>query len=54
MTNRIEIAASMLVGVVVGRQLVGIDALVEQDHDSLVAIIAPGIQAVLSRPRTDP
>jgi AcrR family transcriptional regulator len=47
MPIRIEIACSMLVGVIVGRQLVEIDALVRQDRDSLVAIIAPGIQAIL-------
>jgi hypothetical protein len=49
MAVRIEIASSMLVGVIVGRRLVGIDALVSQDRDSLVAILAPAVQAVLAR-----
>ncbi len=44
---RIEIASSMLVGVVVGRQLVEIEALVKQDHEALVSYIAPSIQAIL-------
>ncbi|HEY5229462.1 MAG TPA: TetR family transcriptional regulator [Galbitalea sp.] len=48
MTTRIEVASSMLVGVIVGRRLVGVDALVRQDRDSLVAIIAPAIQALLA------
>ncbi|RFA13224.1 hypothetical protein B7R22_13730 [Subtercola boreus] len=48
MKTRIEIASSMLVGVVVGRRLVGLDALVRQDRDSLVGYIAPAIQAILS------
>ena len=48
MTTRIEVASSMLVGIIVGRRLVGIDALVKQDRDSLVAIIAPAIQAILA------
>jgi AcrR family transcriptional regulator len=47
MATRIEIASSMLVGVVVGRQLVEIEALVTQDRDALVAYIAPSIQALL-------
>ena len=51
MAIRIEIASSMLVGVVVGRQLVGIEALVSQDHNALVAYVAPSIQAVLVTPR---
>jgi AcrR family transcriptional regulator len=48
MTTRIDVASAMLVGVIVGRRLVGVDALVDQDRDSLVAIIAPGIQAILT------
>jgi AcrR family transcriptional regulator len=51
MATRIEIACSMLVGIVVGRQLVQIEALVEQDREALVSYIGPGIQAVLSRRR---
>jgi AcrR family transcriptional regulator len=51
MATRIEIACSMLVGIVVGRQLVQIEALVEQDREALVSYIGPGIQAVLSTRR---
>jgi hypothetical protein len=47
MAIRIEIASSMLVGVVVGRQLVGIEALVEQDREALITYLAPSIQAIL-------
>jgi AcrR family transcriptional regulator len=47
MATRIEIASSMLVGIVVGRQLVKIEALVQQDREALIAYIAPGIQAIL-------
>lgn len=47
MSTRIEIACSMLVGVVVGRQLVEIEALVREDRDALVQYIAPSIQAIL-------
>jgi AcrR family transcriptional regulator len=47
MATRIEIACSMLVGVVVGRQLVEIGALVREDLEVLVGYIAPSIQAIL-------
>jgi AcrR family transcriptional regulator len=49
LATRIEIASSMLVGVIVGRRLVGVDALVQQSRDSLVEIIAPAIQVILTR-----
>ncbi|GGF10558.1 TetR/AcrR family transcriptional regulator [Subtercola lobariae] len=49
MTTRIELACSMLVGVVVGLRLVEIDALVRQEREALVAYVAPSIQAVLVR-----
>jgi AcrR family transcriptional regulator len=51
MATRIEIASSMLVGLIVGRRLVGIDALVIEDQDSLVAYVAPSIQALLGPPQ---
>lgn len=51
MATRIEIASSMLVGVVLGRQLVEIEALVKEDLDALVAYIAPSIQTLLGPPR---
>jgi len=47
MPTRIEIACSMLVGVVVGRQLIEIEALTRVDRDALVAYLAPSIQAIL-------
>lgn len=47
MTTRIEIACSLLVGIIVGRQLVEIEALTRLDRDELVAYIAPSIQAIL-------
>jgi AcrR family transcriptional regulator len=50
LATRIEIASSMLVGVVVGRQLVKIEALVQQDREALIAYIAPSIQAILGHP----
>ncbi len=51
MATRIEIASSMLVGVVVGRQLVEIEALVREDREALVTYIAPSIQAILCADR---
>jgi AcrR family transcriptional regulator len=51
MATRIEIASSMLVGVVVGRQLVEVEALVKEDRDALVAYIAPSIQTLLGASR---
>ena len=37
----------MLVGVVVGRRLVGVPILAEADTETLVAMLAPAIQSVL-------
>jgi AcrR family transcriptional regulator len=48
MPIRIEIACSMLVGVIVGRQLIEIEALTRVDRDALVVYLAPSIQAILS------
>ena len=48
MRVRIEIVSSMLIGVIVGRRIIHVDALVEQDRESLVALIAPAVQAVLT------
>jgi tetracycline repressor-like protein len=39
----------MLVGIVVGRRLVGVPMLVEADTEKLVAMVAPAIQSVLTR-----
>lgn len=43
---RAGIAASMLIGVVVGRRIVRVRALVEEDLESLIARVAPAVQAV--------
>jgi AcrR family transcriptional regulator len=44
---RAGLASSMLVGIVVGRRLVGVPILAEADSEELIAILAPAIQAVL-------
>ncbi|ROS75192.1 TetR family transcriptional regulator [Curtobacterium sp. PhB130] len=45
---RATLVSSMLIGVVVGRQVVGIDAMVDADFESIVGMIAPLMQAVLT------
>jgi AcrR family transcriptional regulator len=45
---RAGLASSMLVGLIVGRRIVGVPTLVEADVDALVAVVAPAIQSVLS------
>jgi AcrR family transcriptional regulator len=47
LTVRLEVVSSMLIGVVVGRRIVHVDALVEQDRESLVRLLAPAVQAVM-------
>jgi AcrR family transcriptional regulator len=44
---RAGLASSMLVGIVVGRRLVGVPILAKADTETLVAIVAPAIQSVL-------
>ncbi len=44
---RAGLASSMLVGVVVGRRVVGVPILAEADTETLVAMLAPAIQSVL-------
>ncbi len=44
---RAGLAATMLVGVVVGRRVLGVPTLVAADHDALVAIAGPAIQSIL-------
>jgi AcrR family transcriptional regulator len=46
-TLRAGLASSMLVGIVVGRRLVGVPILAEADTETLVAMVAPAIQSVL-------
>jgi AcrR family transcriptional regulator len=45
---RAGLASSMLVGIVVGRRLVGVPILAETDIETLVAVVAPAIQSVLA------
>jgi AcrR family transcriptional regulator len=44
---RAGLALSMLVGLVTGRQIIGVPVLATADLETLVAIVAPGIQHVL-------
>ncbi|ROP74513.1 TetR family transcriptional regulator [Curtobacterium sp. PhB115] len=44
---RATLASSMLIGVVVGRQVVGIDALVDAEFEDIVALVAPSVQTIL-------
>jgi hypothetical protein len=45
---RAGLASSMLVGIVVGRQIVGVPILASADSETLVALVAPAIQSVLA------
>jgi len=45
---RAGLASSMLVGIVVGRQIVGVPILASADSETLVALLAPAIQSVLA------
>jgi AcrR family transcriptional regulator len=47
---RVGLAASTLIGVIVGRRIVGVPALLSQDTESLIAILAPAVQTILSAP----
>ena len=44
---RAGLAASMLVGMVVGRRIIGVPILVAAEPDELVAVVAPAIQQIL-------
>jgi hypothetical protein len=44
---RVGIASTMLVGVVVGRRILQMPALVNEEIESLVALIAPALQVIL-------
>ena len=48
MQLRVEMVTSMLIGVVVGRRIIQVDALVSQDHESLVRLIAPAVHSLLT------
>jgi AcrR family transcriptional regulator len=45
---RAGLASSMLVGIVVGRRIVGVPTISNVDRETLVAIAAPAIQSVLA------
>jgi AcrR family transcriptional regulator len=45
---RAGLASSMLVGIVVGRRIVGVPTLADVDRETLIALVAPAIQSVLS------
>jgi AcrR family transcriptional regulator len=45
---RAGVASSMLVGIIVGRRIVAVPTLANVDMETLVAIVAPAIQSVLT------
>ncbi|MFJ7419125.1 hypothetical protein ACIQXD_10935 [Streptomyces uncialis] len=47
-TLRAGIVSSMLVGLVVGRGVVGVPTLAGADRETLVALVGPAVQAVLT------
>lgn len=47
-TVRAGFALSMLVGVIVGRRIVQVPALVDEDRESMIRLVAPAVQAILS------
>lgn len=51
---RVDLASSMLIGVVLGRQILGLAALSGEDTEALVARIAPALQLVLDAPGPAP
>ncbi|MFE6365800.1 TetR family transcriptional regulator [Streptomyces sp. NPDC057806] len=46
-TLRAGIVSSMLVGLMVGRGIVGVPTLTDADRDTLVALVGPAVQSVL-------
>ncbi len=46
--TRVGLASSMLVGLIVGRQLVQVPTVRDVDPETLVALIAPAVQAILT------
>jgi AcrR family transcriptional regulator len=47
---RAGVASAMLVGVIVGRRIVQVPALVNEDLEALIARIAPAMQLILTHP----
>jgi AcrR family transcriptional regulator len=48
LTLRVEIVSSMLIGVIVGRHIVHVSGIADQDRESLIQLITPGVQAILT------
>ncbi|GFG95812.1 TetR/AcrR family transcriptional regulator [Mycobacterium timonense] len=49
---RTSLASSMLVGIIVGRRIIGVSVLASADSEVLVALVAPAIQRVLTSSST--
>jgi AcrR family transcriptional regulator len=47
---RAGLAASMLVGIITGRRIIGVPALLAADTDTLVATVGPALQQLLGSP----
>ncbi|WP_410671377.1 TetR family transcriptional regulator [Amycolatopsis sp. cmx-4-68] len=47
---RVALAASMLIGITVGRQIVRVAALAGEEHEAIVRRVGPALQAVLAPP----
>ncbi|MFJ1901633.1 MULTISPECIES: TetR family transcriptional regulator [unclassified Streptomyces] len=47
LTLRVGIVSSMLVGLVVGRGVVGVPTLTGAEHEQLIAVVGPAVQSVL-------
>jgi len=47
-TVRSGLASSMLIGVIVGRRIVQVPALVDEDLESVIRLVAPAIQTILT------
>lgn len=52
-TVRSGLASSMLIGVIVGRHIVQVPALSEEDLESVIRLVAPAIQTILTAVPTD-
>jgi AcrR family transcriptional regulator/dienelactone hydrolase len=51
---RVGLVASMLVGVIVGRKVVGVPSLADEDAEVIVALVAPALQVILAGPAAAP
>ncbi len=47
-TLRASLATVMLLGITIGRRLVKVQLLVDEDRENLVRVVAPALQAVLT------